>query len=237
MFRVDNNEPTAEMIPLLIPTLGEGWQVEALNAASYSDYMWANTRGCNTQVERKQWGEVLADTDKVEEQLLRHLNLQPKDEHVLLLEGVATTGWTGTQVLKMTNKGIMVKGQTYSSRLKGIYSWLYQVQTYMQVVQTTTLRETATALIAMYESDQKDETEHRTFLRHIKATTFHPNPMVVQLMGACPGLGDKRASALIAKFSTVYGVLSARPADLVQVEGIGPTLARQILQRAGRTDI
>ena len=211
--------------------------MEPLNSATYSDYMWANSRGTNTQVERKQWGELLANVDSVEEQLLRHINTHPKDEHVLLIEGVATQHFTGTQVLKMTNKGIMVKGQTYSARLKGIYAWLYQVQTYMQVVPTATLRETAVALVAMYESDQKDDTEHRTFQRHIKASTFHPNPMVTQLMGACPGIGDKRATALISRFVTVWGVFSARPVDLVQVEGIGPTLAKQILQRIGRTDV
>ena len=107
----------------------------------------------------------------------------------------------------------------------------------MEVIQTTSLRETATALVAMYESDMKDDEEHMTFRRHIKQSQFHPNPAVVQLMGVSPGLGDKRASALIAKFGTVWNVIKAEPSDLVQVEGIGPTLAHQILQRVGRPDV
>lgn len=104
------------------------------------------------------------------------------------------------------------------------------------MITTANSQETATALIAMYEADQKDEDEHRTFKRHIRAANFHPNPQVTMLMGCVPGLGDKLAGNLIRKYGTVWNVLSATPAQLVQVEGIGSGRAKQILQIIGRPD-
>jgi len=139
LLRVDVNEPTSEIVPLLQQTLKDEWKVEALNSATLSDYVWTTTTGTRVQVERKQWGELLAGMDKVEEQLLRHLNLHPQDQHILLVEGVVVNHFTGSQVMKMTAKGLMVKGQIYSSRMKGLFAWLYQVQSYLQVIQTTTL--------------------------------------------------------------------------------------------------
>jgi excinuclease ABC subunit C len=45
-----------------------------------------------------------------------------------------------------------------------------------------------------------------------------------------PGLGEKKASALLRRFSSVAGIRAASEDELRQVEGIGPRLAQRIKQ-------
>lgn len=242
-FIIDTNEPKDVFTACkpVIPNL----RIAPLNSDGYADYRWRTQDGKIKQVERKTWGELLSNTDKVEEQLHRHISKHPSVDLVFLLEGlVEQTPSGGSRTLHKQRNGYVTKGRDYRSSLSGIYAWLYEVEQYCQVIQTGSLAESSVALCAMYNHDQKDH--HTTFKRHIKQLDFHPNPRVVTLMGISPGLGNVRASALIDKFITPWNVVTAgwygEPAlksknDLTVVHGIGKGLVDSVLRNFGRPDV
>lgn len=242
-FLIDTNEPK-EVFVAVKPVI-DNVRVSPLNSDGYADYRWRTVDGRVKQVERKTWGELLANTDKVEEQLSRHLSKHPSVELIFMLEGIVEqTIAGGSRTLNKQRNGYVTKGREYRSRLSGIYSWLYEVEQYCQVIQTTSLAESCVALCAMYSHDQKDS--HKTFKRHIKQLSFHADPRVVTLMGISPGLGDVRASALISKFISPWNVVSAgfsgepvvkNKYDLTVVNGIGKNLVDNVLRNFGRPDV
>ena len=232
MIDIDSNEPII-IQSLLNQTLPIN--ITALNANSWADYRWKMGDGRFKNVERKTWAELLQSVDHVEAQLLKHQTNQPEAELVFLLEGGAISTATGSQIIKQTTSGVWIKGMPYRARMSGIYAWLQEVERYCLVMPTTTTEESAVALAAMYNSDQK--AEHSTFKRHIKQVDYHINPQVMMLMGVAPGLGPKRSEALIRKFGTVYNALTASESEWVTVEGIGRGLAQATLKRIGRWDV
>ena len=232
-LRCDIHEPP-EALTLIAPSVP--CEQVSLNTDGFADYCWNDLDGRLVQVERKQWGEVLSGIDKVEDQLRRHLKGHPEARLILLLEGTSIPSQLGTTILKATNRdSIWVKGYSSSVRTSQVYAWLYGISRYIELYQTSTYEATCTALVSFYKYDQKEA--HNTFTRHFKAMTFNPNPQVIQLMGMMPGIGEKRAGAIIAKFSTIYNVITASPAELATVDGIGPVLSVSLLQRCGRFDV
>lgn len=211
-------------------------KVTSLNTDGFADYKWETAQGELVQVERKQWGEILSGMDKVEDQLRRHRGNHPEGRLVLLLEGTAIQTSLGITVLRSTNRdSVWVTGRNSSIRMGQVYAWLYAISRFVEIYQTSNYGTTCAALVAFYKYDQK--TEHTTFSRHFKPITFIPNPQVIQVMGMMPGIGEKRAQALVNKFSTVYNIVTASPQELATVDGIGMKLGTQLLQRIGRFDV
>ncbi len=235
-FDADSNEPQ-EMFQLLSQTLGDKLEVGPLNTHDLSDYVWHDFSGTRKQVERKTWGELLSNIDAVEEQMQRHLNNWPDDEHIFLFEGMGIKDTIGTRVLKQTKGGkIWVKGFQYKGRrMKAVYAWLYEIGKYVEIIPTAGISESASALVAMYEADQKEE--HHTLHREIKKMSFTSDPVVQQYMNLLPrGIGEKTAKALKVKFPTMKQLIYAKAPDLVQCEGIGSVTARSIMQALGTTE-
>lgn len=238
----DVNEPP-EMFTLIQPVI-QNVQVIPLNSDGYADYRWTTYEGKVKQVERKTWGELLGNVDKVEEQLSRHLTKHPQIELVFLLEGLVEQTSNGSRLLHKQKNGFVTKGRELRTRLNGVYSWLYQIGKYCEIIQTPSLVESATAICAMYKADQKNE--HSTLHRTIKQLNYHPDPRVVTLMGISPGLGEIRASALINQFISPWNVVSAgwvgepvvkNKYDLTVVNGIGKVLVDNVLRNFGRPDV
>jgi ERCC4-type nuclease len=232
-FDADTNEPQ-EMFKLLSQTFGDKLEVGPLNANGLSDYVWHDYSGTRKQVERKTWTEILSDIDAVEEQMQRHLTLHPNDEHIFLLEGMAIKDIIGTRVLKQTKtKSVFVKGYQYKGRrLKAVYSWLYQIGKYVEIIPTATVLESATALVALYDADQKEN--HLTLHRHIKKMNFAPDPKILQYMNLLPkGIGEKTAKSLKRKFPTLKSMVFADIADFTACEGVGAVTARSIMMALG----
>lgn len=235
-MKIDLHEP-ADLIALIgqsVPT-----DVYALNSEGYADYLWKGPEGAR-QVERKTWQDLLNSLSSIEEQLMRQIAAHKDTTLMLLIEGIVVpssdlTG--GTSVLRADRNKGKIWYQSGRSRmsLQAIFSWVYQVSKYMEVFMTPTMEATAKALVAFYSSDQKEE--HTTFQRHLKEVTFHPNPQVTSLMGMIPGLGPIKSEALIARLGTVWGVLSAKPAELASVHGVGIKEAERWLRRIGRPDV
>ena len=232
---IDQNEPFDHALSLISKT-DVDYSVSALNVNGYADYFWTTHDGSEVHVERKTWAELLGSIDKYEDQLRRQKEAHPNARLIFVLEGMAVPSGTGTSLLKETNKGnVFVKSYGSTMRLSQVYAWLYQVGTYLEVYQTPNYEATCMMLVAMYKADQK--AEHRTFQRYFKNITFSPSPQVTQVMGLLPGIGEKRAWALVERFTTVFNIITASPAELAEVDGIGKKLSVQLLQRVGRFDV
>ena len=233
MITIDIHEPSQA---LTLMDQSVSCKVEDLNGNGWADYRWQDYGGTYVHVERKTWGELLADLGHVEDQLRRHLSSQPKARLSLLLEGVTIPVASGSAILRPANReAILIKGHYSAIRLSQVYAWLYQIEKFVEVYTTPNYEATCMALVAFYKGDQKET--HETLHRHIKKVTFHPNPQVTGLMGLLPDIGEKRAEALIDRFVTPWNVLSSTPEELATVPGIGKILSKTILQRVGRTDV
>ena len=242
MLLIDTNEPISDIVPLIGQSVELG--IQPLNVQHYADYMWTKHDGTRKQVERKTWPELLSNPDHIEEQLLRHLNNNPTIELVFMLEGMVQQGEIGTYTIRNSRSGVWAKDHTYGVRLKRVYSLLYAASKYVEIMHTSSIVESATCLVAMYEYDQK--ATHETFNRHIKQSTFSPDPRITTLMGMGSGLGDKRATALINEFGTPWNIISAGWNDkpvvpsveaLTIVEGIGMGIVTNLLRGIGRPDV
>lgn len=236
MLEADVHEPTDKFLKLVSPAVPCG--VTSLNENLWADYRWKDLQGRWTQVERKQWGEVLANVDSVEDQLRRHMKNQKEARLLFLIEGMVCEDSSGVYILNPAKGGqVFTRGYRSGTRLSRIYSWLYNASEYVEVFQTFSYEMTCQFLVQAYNQDQKEEHQHKTFNRYFKQVTFHPNPQVLALMGMAPNVGEVKAEALIAKFSTVWNVLNAKPSELMTVPGIGPETANKLLQRIGRPDV
>lgn len=242
MLLIDTNEPISDIVPLIGQSVELG--IQPLNVAGYADYKWTKHDGTEKQVERKTWPELLSNPDHIEEQLLRHLNKNPTIELVFMLEGMVQQGEIGTYTIRNSRSGVWAKDHTYTVRLKRVYSLLYAASKYVEIMHTSSIVESATCLVAMYEYDSKPS--HEMFNRHIKQTTFNPNPLVTTLMGMSNGLGDKRATALIEEYGTPWNIVSAgwtgtpvipTVEGLTLVPGIGMGVITNLLRGIGRPDV
>jgi ERCC4-type nuclease len=235
MLSIDSHEP-AEAEAYLAPSIEDGVKRYPLNERGFADYQWETWEDEIVHVERKTWGELIGSVPKIEDQLRRHIANQPTGRLILLLEGMITSTPIGVSILKATNRDrVWVAGRATTYRPGQLYAWLYQIGKHMEIYQTSDYKGTCSALAAFYKGDQKEE--HTTFKRHFKEVAFNPNPQVTQLMGVFPGIGEQRAIKLIDRFSTVWNVIKAQPEELMSVDGIGPKLSRQLLQRVGRPDV
>lgn len=228
---VDTNEPPEifrALIKMSVPIL-----IKPLNVHGHSDYVWVRHDGAVVEVERKTWGEILSDVGRVEEQMQRHLRTVPEGEHIMLLEGMVMNTLTGTVTLKPARgNSIFVKNRSFhGERLSGLYAWLYQMAHYIMVMPTLDMESSALMLSAMFKNDQKSE--HSTMKRHLVKNDFHPDPYVTMVMGMLKGVGEKRALELKKHFPTVYSLVTARPSDLVAVDGVGSRLASEWCRMMG----
>ncbi|KKM73403.1 hypothetical protein LCGC14_1410870 [marine sediment metagenome] len=230
----DNHEPSA-MYSMLNQSVPTG--MAPLNDQGYADYLWQGQEG-PSQAERKTITNLLGDTASIEDQLRRQKDAHPDVRLMLVVEGVATPTPTGTTTWyeSRTNKRIMHAGREFKLPLNVVYAWTYQVSRFLEVYFSPNMVCTARMLVAFYKSDQKAADEHNTFRRYMKPMDWHPNPQVQKLINIGSGIGEVKAEALIARFGTLWHVLSASPASLATVDGIGLSTARHLLRKAGRTD-
>lgn len=239
MIEIDVHEPSyiADLIQQVVII-----DRKPLNEMGYADYRWNGHNGV-TQVERKTWGELLANPNAVEEQLARQRTAHPEIRHILILEGIMIPvhdefGAHCATIQRAKGNPRLFYQQKGSPKSPNLfYTWLYQASTYIEVFQVPERDATAKALVAFFNADQKEE--NRMFHRHLKQITFHPNPQVMGLMGIMPGtrMGPLTAERLIAQYGTVWNVINASVRELATMDGIGEKTARSLLQKVGRADI
>ena len=230
---VDVHEPL-EAVPLMQATVPA--VTAPLNDAGFADYAWIGIDSYH-QWERKQWSELAGGLNSVEYQLRQEAQAHPDVKLGLIVEGVATSGIIGTQLwYRGKGKDVFYRTREQSLRLSMIYSWLYQIGKFIEIMFTADYKSTCTFLVAAYQSDQKES--HTTMQRYLKPITWTPNIQVEMLMaiGNGVGIGEAKAQALIRKFGTVWQVLSADPKLLATTDGIGKAIATKVLRKIGRPD-
>ncbi len=82
-----------------------------------------------------------------------------------------------------------------------------------------------------YERAQTAGQRRRTFGREPTAAR-----LAIDMLGAIPGVGDLRASALVERFRSVTGVMSATDDELTELPGVGAETVRRVRHALGRDD-
>lgn len=211
-----------------------------LNDSGNADYFWFDCFGNSRQLERKQWGEVLGGMDRVEIQLRKEIQLA--DATDLLIEGVVKATqwgmdayvWDGLRYRYSHSFGDPDHPQ------QGLYSkvmaWLWQLEKAgITTWFTFSQEDTARAIATFYRKSQ--EPDHGTLSRYLKPKIHirELNPQVLSLMGIeGAGLGRVRAQELIAKFGTVYGVLTAPAEELSSCANMGKATVSKLFKAIGR---
>lgn len=232
MIFIDTFEPTEleYFIKPAVPTMRA-----SLNTTGFADYMFIDILGRRVQFERKQWGEILSNPERVEEQLRREF-IGGVEELNLIVEGHCEPTAKGVDVYKKTGKPYLRKVYSYKQSFTRIVSWLWQLdKTGISVYQTPNTLGTAHFLCAAFKNSQK--TEHTTLQRYIKPKirVGPQDSQVLTLMGIeGAGLGEQRAMDLVLNFGSVWNVLNASMSELTSVEGIGPGIVYKLWKAVGK---
>lgn len=218
-----------------------------LNMLNYADYYWTCIDGHTTQLERKQWQELLGEFDIIEEQLRKYMD--SADEMGLIVEGILLPHSLGCEVRIVESNGFI---RSYKQKRKDgseaigihkyryseIIAWLWSLDkqgiTYYPSLNATT---TAMMLSAFYHNSQKPE--HTTLRRYTKykEPAWQPNRHIANLINLKADgleLGEKKATVLIKEFGTLWGVLQQDIHSLCSVEGVGIKTAQALLKGVGK---
>jgi ERCC4-type nuclease len=234
-IEIDRSEPLQALTHInhAVPAV-----IAGLNEQGWADYRWTCNEGVYHHWERKTWQDLTSGLDRIEHQLRQQMVKHPEARLGLLVEGVAQPSMMGTQIYTpaaASRRDVFYANREQQTRFGMVMAWLYQVEKYMEVHYTSTLKASCGALVAFYQSDQKEE--HSTFARYLKTLDWHPNPQVSKLIAIGDGIGPAKAEAIVRHFGTVWNVMSAKPEELQKVAGLGRTLSLRLLRGIGRTDI
>lgn len=224
---IDIAEP--ESIINLLQQISEV-DVMSLNLNGYPDYFWLSADNTVIGIEREPLSAILGNMVQIEDEIRRHL---PEEGCMILLaEGTVLSHPDGTTVFEIL--GTHLKTAFFSrTSYHTLMAWLWQVQVHgINLICTPSWKETALAIASIYNNSQK--AEHHTFKRHFKPiVSWQPNPHIQSLMGIpSAGLGEKRASDLIAHFPTLHAAVTADREELAKV--LGQANTTKFLKAIGR---
>ena len=232
---IDEHEPTS-ISSLLIKSAPA--HIHPLNDSALADYFWFCCDGHTSQIERKQWSELLSQWGEIEEQIRRYMD--NADEMGLIVEGGLLPHEVGCETWKVepSNYVIKEKKRIWERPYSEVLAWLWSldrqgITTYFTPHTTAT----AMAIHAFYLNSQKQE--HKTLRRYIKTKppSWIPNPHIqnlVNLRGKGLRIGEVTAAALVERFGTYWGVISRSAEELCEVKGVGQTTAEAIIRSTGR---
>lgn len=214
--------------------------IAGLNIVQYADYLYIKADGKIKQWERKTWSDLGSNLNAIEDQLYRQMKAHPEVEPGLIIEGIPRLNERGFTTIgpSKSNPNVYTSKHSFYANMSMIYSWLHQVEQFMEVHYTFDYGTTATFITSTFNNDQK--LTHDTFKRQLKTINFHPNMHVRRLLGLAQndlGIGVTRAEALIYRFHTVWNVVNKSPEELAQADGITITTAKRFLKTIGRVDI
>lgn len=241
MLLVDVHEPiqVVELLQQAVPV-----SVQPLNERGQADYFWFAVDGHRVQVERKQWPELLANIDKVEEQLDREV--KKTDEQWLAVEGVPEPTQYGIDCFKRHDtKTLYTRSRRYGTKSKPqpylmarVESWFWKLDKRgITVRSVSNIHQLVTALVYWYKNSQ--DPGNRMLDRYIKPLVRgeSKDPQVLALM-AIPrsGIGEVRAKSLIKKFGTAWQVWNEDVTNLSMAPAMGRSAAETMLRAIGRPE-
>lgn len=260
MLLVDSNEP-ANLIKLLRQSCPV--TVANLNIAKMSDYWFANYEGKRLQFSRKQAGELVGGIDEAEKQLADYYYNADENYQIvegiispdkLKIRGagipVDSHGYSvstrdlGAKLFcyKVEPGGYIEKGHSFSAFNDSLLSaWVHRLsKAGIPTYHTINWVHTARLLSAIYKNEQKPPGEHSTLQRVVRPRIHikEADPFVKALLFLSNayqwGVGEKKATAIADRFVNIMDIAHASVRELVEVEGIGKTMAERILSSLGR---
>tara|TARA_Y100000310_G_scaffold328215_1_gene395980 strand:+ start:5569 stop:6291 length:723 start_codon:yes stop_codon:yes gene_type:complete len=206
-----------------------------LNTWGKADYYMVDPAGNERMIERKQLSEALSDINAVEEQLGRHLH--ECAELTLLVEGVGMPSPTGVQTYNYGG-GRWTTGHKHANQPRLWKRWMgfkhsLRHNAGIEVEETSHWWGSIQFISTWFHKsmDPTSTTMARYVIPHM--APFDKDPQVDNLC-RLKGVGIREITAikLIAEFGSLYGVITARYADLVGV--MGGAWTRTFFEAIGR---
>ena len=233
MLTIDRREiQEHEDIPELI---GVPFTVETLDSG---DYCFLTRRSEVLGIERSEINNLMQKlwSGELEAQLVRCS--EQYNSVMLLVEGVYDEVAGYLAVYKQTDKGYYrnrICPNTKYADIMAVLSRLSELG--IEVIQTPNFAASMTCIRTIYGQRNKPEDEHSLFKRTRAIqipTKLTNNPAVPKLMALCPRLGEKVAIRLINKYNTIWEIIHAEDAELLNVEGMGKGLLQNLKKGLGK---
>ena len=260
MLLVDSNEPD-NIVKLLRQSCPV--TVTNLNIAKMSDYWFADYEGKRLQFSRKQAGELVGNIDEAERQLASYYYNADKNYQIvegiispdrLKIKGAtvpvdghgtsASTRDMGAKLYcyKVEPGGYIEKGHSFSAVNDSLLAaWTHRLaEAGITTYYTINWVHTARLLSAIYRNEQKSPEEHSTLQRvvrpkiHIKEADPFMKSLLFLSNAYQLNIGEKKAKALADRFVCILDIATAGVDELMEVEGIGKSMATKILKSFGR---
>jgi ERCC4-type nuclease len=207
MMQIDYREEKSK-IPKLLEQLKVPYQLAKLEVGDYAI--------ADVLVERKQINDYLSSliTGHLSQQLYE-LSYNAELSY-LIVEG-SVSGALITQKIKREVYLSSLVGSSFKRAPDG-------KQGQIITVNLETPYDTAFFLKFLYEKVKNDEPRLPT----LKKANFSNKDRAIYILSSFPGIGEKRAKALLDKFGTIKNVINANIEDLIQVEGFGKKRASDL---------
>jgi len=255
---VDEHEP-ANMIKLMRQSVTT---VESpLNRTHRSDFFFGNFIGETFQFSRKQAGELIGNIDEAERQLADYYpnadhNFQLVEGWIspLPIQGIkiqdhspvkASVREIGSKLYcyQVQPNGHIEKGHSFSAvSASMLYVWLHRLEmSGIPTYWTTNWVESSRLLLTIYKNEQKPPESHSTLTRVIRPKIYlkEPEPLMKALIYLSDvyklKIGEKKARALSDKYVNLIDLAMSSVNELSECEGIGSTIAKNLLAALGRT--
>jgi ERCC4-type nuclease len=213
---------------------GGNTQIIMLDAA---DYAFLDRDSRPTGIERCEIGNLIQKlrSGELEQQLRRCA--EEYQTVVLLIEGVWDARGGLVASYKPYTKGYYCQRVHSNTYYEYVMSFLIRVSELgIEVMQTPNLRCSLDTINTLYKQRTKPEEQH-TLFKHVRPLHIPPklsaNPAVPKLMGLCPRMPERVAIRLIFKYGTIWSILNASTADLLEVEGMGRGLVKNLRESVG----
>lgn len=252
MIFIDIAEPK-EIVDLVKQTHPDV-SIAALNQAGIADYHFASVDAHTVQVNRTQAGELLSNIDSFEDELRRYYHSAEMTYAIIegiispyKLSAIKTTTEISLRPLAppgflytyhVTDRGFVYGEREHRVSNKMLKSWLFQIdKSGVSVIYTINYADTASTLVAFYDNLQKPE--HTTLQRYIRPKIIirSQSPHVQALINISHAyklnIGESKAVALIDYFGCLGNVLLADRKMLQEVDGIGPSIAENLVNALG----
>ena len=157
---------------------------------------------------------------------------------ILMIEGVWDMRAEGNlAVHKAHDRGYFCQRIYPSTRYDYALAFLVRVSELgIEVLQTPNFTTSMVAIATVYKQRTKPEELH-TLFKHVRAlhipSKLSANPSIPRLMGLCPRMSEKVAIRLTHQFGSIWKILNATDEELLQVDGIGKGLVKNLRESVG----
>jgi ERCC4-type nuclease len=232
MITVDRREVSQHPeIPELLPV---SICIDTLEAG---DFAFLDRDGQPLGIERCEIGNLIQKlrNGELEQQLAKCSELYVST--IVLVEGIWDSIGGFLAIYKQTDKSYYRVRIYPNTRYSPILAALIRLSELgAEVLQTPNFVCSMLAIGSLYQQRTKPEEQHTLFrkARTLRMPTkLTNNPAVSRLMALCPRMGERAAIRLISRFGSILAVLRADDKELLEVEGVGKGLVKNLREATG----